>query len=146
MESLSPFLWRTCTSYNMPVYPGARRVVGHSVQYFPVGGEPPATLEKSRMQILFGHICRKSISPGKGHSESSRGCVSVEFAKIARENVTGLCLTHRVRPGEAELMNYRSSALFIEIGFGVLSDEWAPLSFAQTANSSRARSRIPSFR
>jgi hypothetical protein len=28
MESLSPFLWRTYTSYNMPVYPGARRVVG----------------------------------------------------------------------------------------------------------------------
>ena len=30
MESLSPFLWRTCTSYNMPVHPGARRVVGDS--------------------------------------------------------------------------------------------------------------------
>lgn len=29
MESLSPFLWRTYTSYNMPVYPGARRIVGN---------------------------------------------------------------------------------------------------------------------
>jgi hypothetical protein len=29
MESLSPFLWRTCTSYNMPVYPGARRFVAN---------------------------------------------------------------------------------------------------------------------
>jgi len=29
MESLSPFLWRTCTSYNMPVYPGAQCVVAN---------------------------------------------------------------------------------------------------------------------
>lgn len=45
-----------------------------------------------------------------------------------------------------ELMGYRSSVFFIEIGFGVLSDEWAPLSFEQMANSSFARSSIPSFR
>jgi hypothetical protein len=35
MESLSPFLWRTCTSYNMPVYPGARRMVGHPEVSYP---------------------------------------------------------------------------------------------------------------
>jgi hypothetical protein len=46
----------------------------------------------------------------------------------------------------AELVDYRSCALFIEGGFGVLSDECVPLSFAQIANWSRARSRIPSCR
>ena len=35
MESLSPFLYRTCTSYNMPVYPGARRMVGHPEVSYP---------------------------------------------------------------------------------------------------------------
>ena len=29
MESLSPFLWRTYISYNMPVHPGALRVTRH---------------------------------------------------------------------------------------------------------------------
>jgi len=42
MESLSPFLWRTCTSYNMPVYPGAQCVVADSVEthhgFIPIGG------------------------------------------------------------------------------------------------------------
>ena len=28
MDSLLPFLQGTCTPYNMPVYPGARRLVG----------------------------------------------------------------------------------------------------------------------
>jgi len=27
MESLAPFLQGTCTPYNMPVYPGAQRVI-----------------------------------------------------------------------------------------------------------------------
>jgi hypothetical protein len=44
MESLSPFLWRTCTSYNMPVYPGARRIVGHpsltQIWVMGLGGHP----------------------------------------------------------------------------------------------------------
>ncbi len=35
MESLSPFLWRTCTSYNMPVYPGARRIVAQPEVFQP---------------------------------------------------------------------------------------------------------------
>jgi len=27
MESLAPFLQGTCTPYNMPVYPGAQRII-----------------------------------------------------------------------------------------------------------------------
>ena len=30
MESLAPFLQGTCTPYNMPVYPGARRLTAES--------------------------------------------------------------------------------------------------------------------
>jgi hypothetical protein len=31
MESLAPFLQGTCTPYNMPVYPGARRIIAKSL-------------------------------------------------------------------------------------------------------------------
>jgi hypothetical protein len=27
MESLAPFLWGSCIPYNMPVYPGAQRII-----------------------------------------------------------------------------------------------------------------------
>ena len=37
MESLYPFLWRTCTSYNMPVYPGAQRITAYP-EKMPQGG------------------------------------------------------------------------------------------------------------
>jgi len=39
MESLSPFLWRTCTSCNMPVYPGAQWMVvnPHRTPVFKLG-------------------------------------------------------------------------------------------------------------
>jgi hypothetical protein len=30
MESLSPFLWGSCIPYNMPVYPGARRITPYA--------------------------------------------------------------------------------------------------------------------
>jgi len=32
MESLSPFLWGSCIPYNMPVYPGAQRIIAGSRQ------------------------------------------------------------------------------------------------------------------
>ena len=31
MESLLPFLQGTCTPYNMPVYPGAQRIIANSL-------------------------------------------------------------------------------------------------------------------
>ncbi len=31
MESLIPFLQGTCTPYNMPVYPGAQRIIANSL-------------------------------------------------------------------------------------------------------------------
>jgi hypothetical protein len=31
MESLLPFLHGTCTPYNMPVYPGAQRIIAESL-------------------------------------------------------------------------------------------------------------------
>jgi hypothetical protein len=31
MESLLPFLQGTCTPYNMPVYPGAQRIIAKSL-------------------------------------------------------------------------------------------------------------------
>ena len=31
MESLLPFLQGTCTPYNMPVYPGAQRIIAESL-------------------------------------------------------------------------------------------------------------------
>ena len=31
MESLFPFLQETCTPYNMPVYPGARRIIAKAL-------------------------------------------------------------------------------------------------------------------
>jgi len=31
MESLLPFLQGTCTPYNMPVYPGAQRIVANAL-------------------------------------------------------------------------------------------------------------------
>jgi hypothetical protein len=31
MESLAPFLQGTCTPYNMPVYPGARRIIAKAL-------------------------------------------------------------------------------------------------------------------
>jgi len=31
MESLAPFLQGTCTPYNMPVYPGAQRIIAKSL-------------------------------------------------------------------------------------------------------------------
>ena len=31
MESLAPFLQGTCTPYNMPVYPGAQRIIAESL-------------------------------------------------------------------------------------------------------------------
>ena len=31
MESLLPFLQGTCTPYNMPVYPGAQRIIVESL-------------------------------------------------------------------------------------------------------------------
>ena len=31
MESLSPFLWGSCIPYNMPVYPGAQRIIAESL-------------------------------------------------------------------------------------------------------------------
>jgi hypothetical protein len=31
MESLLPFLQGTCTPYNMPVYPGAQRIIADSL-------------------------------------------------------------------------------------------------------------------
>jgi hypothetical protein len=31
MESLAPFLQGTCTPYNMPVYPGARRIIANAL-------------------------------------------------------------------------------------------------------------------
>ena len=33
MDSLLPFLQGTCTPYNMPVYPGARRMVANSEMF-----------------------------------------------------------------------------------------------------------------
>ena len=32
MESLLPFLQGTCTPYNMPVYPGAQRIIAESLK------------------------------------------------------------------------------------------------------------------
>lgn len=31
MESLSPFLWGSCIPYNMPVYPGAQRIIANAL-------------------------------------------------------------------------------------------------------------------
>jgi hypothetical protein len=31
MESLLPFLQGTCTPYNMPVYPGAQRIIANAL-------------------------------------------------------------------------------------------------------------------
>ena len=31
MESLLPFLQGTCTPYNMPVYPGAQRIIAEAL-------------------------------------------------------------------------------------------------------------------
>jgi len=31
MESLAPFLQGTCTPYNMPVYPGAQRIITNAL-------------------------------------------------------------------------------------------------------------------
>jgi hypothetical protein len=31
MESLFPFLQKTCTPYNMPVYPGARHIIAKAL-------------------------------------------------------------------------------------------------------------------
>src|SRR5271157_1894694 len=33
MESLSPFLWGSCIPYNMPVYPGARRITPNPLKW-----------------------------------------------------------------------------------------------------------------
>ena len=37
MESLLPFLQGTCTPYNMPVYPGAQRIIAESRNNAPSG-------------------------------------------------------------------------------------------------------------
>ena len=41
MESLLPFLQGTCTPYNMPVYPGAQRIIAKSLAESPFSARLP---------------------------------------------------------------------------------------------------------
>jgi hypothetical protein len=77
MESLLPFLQGTCTPYNMPVYPGAQRIIAsvlidrHECQKVgssniirwpdAISGGPPAngTLPRSRRTSVKGKDCRR---------------------------------------------------------------------------------------
>ena len=58
MESLSPFLWRTCTSYNMPVYPGARWMVANP------DIKTPMRLLITRITALNARLMRTSRQKG----------------------------------------------------------------------------------
>jgi hypothetical protein len=66
MDSLLPFLQGFCNPYNMPVYPGAPWLVGHSGQYpFLAEGtsrssiRSPEMAENSREADFKGAICSR---------------------------------------------------------------------------------------
>ena len=60
MESLAPFLQGTCTPYNMPVYPSALRIAGHSAPFMPETGHG---LPRRRMAD-FEPVCCIQGQPG----------------------------------------------------------------------------------
>ncbi len=86
-ESLLPFLQGTCTPYNMPVYPGAQRIIANALNKEPTSNDMSASVYKfspvGRKTRLLGQ-CPKSRLSGQV-TLGSNCCLVVGISRIGSD-------------------------------------------------------------
>ena len=84
MESLLPFLQGTCTPYNMPVYPGAQRIIANSRFQPPLFRKRGlACMQQPRVVHFDLTSSIRSVSRPDSHSTGSRKRKVQRFGAIA---------------------------------------------------------------